>query len=88
MRQTAQTSLVADLARDVREHSIQPNDLTVQFLVCVGNHMVLLISRHHQVGEALSYAIKEETTVLALGRLWGLGEFLINEGQVVSSLFT
>jgi hypothetical protein len=78
--QTAQTSFIADLARNVREYSIQPDDLAVQFLVCVGNHMVFLIGRHHQVGEALPYTIEEKTTVFALGRLWGLGEFLEKKG--------
>jgi hypothetical protein len=50
--------------------------------------MVLLVGRHHQVGQALSDAIEEETTVFALGRLGGLGEFLEKKRQFVSPIST
>jgi hypothetical protein len=47
MGQTAQTSFFADLACNVWEYGIQPDDLAVQFLVRVRNDVVLLVGGHH-----------------------------------------
>ena len=76
MRKATQTSFLADLIGNVGEHGIQPNDLAVQLFIRIGNDVVLLVSRHHEVGKVLSHAIEEEPAVFTLGRLGGLGELL------------
>jgi hypothetical protein len=76
VRQAAQAGLVADLSGNERENSIQADNLAVQLFVCIGDHMVLFIGCHHQIREALSNTIEEESAVSALGRLSWLRKLL------------
>lgn len=50
MVETAQAGLLADLPCDVRENRVEAIELMVELVVRIGDYVVLLVGRHHQIG--------------------------------------
>lgn len=49
MGKTPQTRFIADLVPDVRKDGVDAVKLAVQFVIRVGDDMVLLVGGHHEV---------------------------------------
>jgi hypothetical protein len=69
MVETSKSSFFAYFAGNERKYRIQPHDLAVQFIVCVGNHMVFLIGCQHKIGEGMSNTIEKDAAAFTLWRL-------------------
>lgn len=69
--ETAQAGLLANLPRDVRENRVEAKELMVELVVRISDYVVLLVGRHHQIGQRAPDAIEEQPAILALLRLDG-----------------
>jgi hypothetical protein len=67
--EAAQTGLLADLTGYEREYGVKAVKLVIKLIIGIGDDMVLLVRRYHEIGHGFPDAVKEQPAILALLRL-------------------